>query len=160
MPQIGRLEARTPSALMPKSDTLSWTVGKIPRGTLNRARSSSSQSCVWMLKMLVRAALVASVACTCPAVNCQTSQLSTVPKASSPALRARAHQAHCRATRRFCWPKNKGRAIGRFFAHHVLMPCRRNFVQNLPCAGLAKQSHWQSAHRFFCPISPRFHADW
>ena len=47
-------------------------------------RSSSSQSLVWMLKSSVREALVSSVTCTRPSVRRQISQLSTVPKASSP----------------------------------------------------------------------------
>ena len=44
-----------------------------------------------MLNSIVRDALVTSVMCVAPLVSCQTSQLSMVPKASSPAsARARA----------------------------------------------------------------------
>ena len=44
-----------------------------------------------MLKSSVREALLESVTCSRPAVSCQTSQLSMVPNASSPAsARARA----------------------------------------------------------------------
>ena len=53
--------------------------------------NSSSHSPFTMLKSSVREALVTSVTCFCPLVRCQISQLSTVPKASSPrSARARA----------------------------------------------------------------------
>ena len=65
--------------------------GSTLRGMWNRRSSSSSHASVWMFISMVRAALLASVACTRPCVSCQISQLSTVPKASSPAsARARA----------------------------------------------------------------------
>ena len=40
---------------------------------------------VWMLNSIVREALVTSVTCIAPPVSCQTSQVSMVPNASSPA---------------------------------------------------------------------------
>ena len=46
----------------------------------------SSQSSVRMLYSMVRLALVRSVTCTLPPVSFQTSQVSTVPNKSSPAL--------------------------------------------------------------------------
>ena len=53
--------------------------------------SSSSHSPLTMLKSRVREALVTSVTWRLPLVRCQMSQLSTVPKASSPrSARARA----------------------------------------------------------------------
>jgi hypothetical protein len=61
------------------------TSGNTARGTRSSLSSSSSQSCVCRLNNIVREALLASVACTRPAVRFQTSQLSMVPKASSPA---------------------------------------------------------------------------
>ena len=45
---------------------------------------SSSQVPVFRLKSSVREALLGSVACTRPPVNCHSNQLSTVPKANSP----------------------------------------------------------------------------
>ena len=48
--------------------------------------NSSSHSSVWMLNSMVREALVTSVTCSPCCVRFQTSQLSTVPKASLPWL--------------------------------------------------------------------------
>ena len=47
---------------------------------------SWSQSRVWMLKSIVRLALVTSVACTRPLVKFHKSQVSMVPKSRSPRL--------------------------------------------------------------------------
>ena len=67
------------------------TRGSTARGMWNRRSNSSSQASVWIFMSRVRAALLASLACTRPAVRFQISQLSMVPKASSPAsARARA----------------------------------------------------------------------
>ena len=55
-----------------------------------------SHCCVWMLKSMVREALVASVAWTLPPVRFQMSQLSTVPKSSSPRLARAAAPGTCR----------------------------------------------------------------
>ena len=71
-------------AVSPKSPLESRTSGSMLRGTSSAASSSSSQSPVRMSYMRVRAALDASVAWTFPPVRCQTSQVSTVPKASWP----------------------------------------------------------------------------
>ena len=54
-------------------------------GTSSSLSSSSSHCRVWMLKSIVREALVTSVMCVAPPVSFQTSQVSMVPKASSPA---------------------------------------------------------------------------
>ena len=62
----------------------------------------------------VRAALVASVACTLPPVSRHSRKLSMVPKASLPGLRRRrARRSHCRAARRSCWRRNTDRAAAR-----------------------------------------------
>ncbi|MNS78897.1 hypothetical protein D3C72_1125310 [compost metagenome] len=58
--------------------------GNTLRGIFNSARISSFQSCVCRSNNIVRDALLQSVLCTAPPVNCQISQVSTVPKASSP----------------------------------------------------------------------------
>ena len=68
-------------ATMPELGT---TVGKTERGILSKASSSSSQARVCKLNRSVREALLGSVTCVWPLVRFQTSQLSTVPKASSP----------------------------------------------------------------------------
>ena len=76
---------------MPKTCAEGCTSGSIARGTRSRRSSSASQSLVWMLKSSVRDALDASVTCVRLPVSCQMSQVSTVPKASSPrSARARA----------------------------------------------------------------------
>ena len=54
------------------------------RGTPNSFSSSSSQSRVFKFNSMVREALVTSVACTCPLVRFQISQLSMVPKGFRP----------------------------------------------------------------------------
>ncbi len=60
-------------------------------GIRNSFSRSSSHFSVWMLKSIVREALVTSVMCVASLVSCQTSQLSMVPNASFPAsARARA----------------------------------------------------------------------
>ena len=80
MPQIG-----TPhSAAWPKRPAEGRTSGSRLRGMSKVASSSSHQSPRWMSYSSVRDALLGSVACTCPPVSCHSSQLSTVPKASSP----------------------------------------------------------------------------
>jgi hypothetical protein len=73
------------ASLSPKSAALSSTCGSSERGTWKKSSSSPSQSCVCRLYSRLREALVASVACTRPPVSCHSSQLSMVPKASSPA---------------------------------------------------------------------------
>ena len=55
-------------------------------GMPKKSSSSRSHSRVWMLKIMVREALDTSVTCTSPRVRFHTSQLSTVPKRSSPRL--------------------------------------------------------------------------
>ena len=61
------------------------TLGSIERGMPSRARSSSSQSIVWMLNSMVLLAFEGSVACTAPLVRFQMSQVSTVPNSKCPA---------------------------------------------------------------------------
>ncbi|CFE02707.1 Uncharacterised protein [Bordetella pertussis] len=58
--------------------------GNMPRGMFKRARISSDQSWACRSNSMVREALLGSVLCTAPPVSCQTSQVSIVPKASSP----------------------------------------------------------------------------
>ncbi len=65
----------------------------------------------------VRAALVASVACTLPPVSRQSRKLSTVPKASRPGSgRRRARRRRGRAARRSWWRRNTDRAAARCVA--------------------------------------------
>ena len=68
----------------PKMPLLARTPGSTSRGMRRILRSSSSQPAVRILSRRVRAALETSVAWTRPPVSCQSSQVSTVPKASSP----------------------------------------------------------------------------
>ena len=76
---------------MPKAWADGCTSGSSARGTPSRRSRSASQSLVWMLKSSVREALLTSVTCVRLPVRFQMSQLSTVPKASSPrSARARA----------------------------------------------------------------------
>ena len=89
MPPIG---TGTPSTMVsahtPDEGTMS---GSTLRGMSSRRRSSSSHSPRRMSKSSVRLAFEGSVACTRPPVRWNSSQLSMVPKASSPrAARARA----------------------------------------------------------------------
>ncbi|MNY44554.1 hypothetical protein D3C86_1795920 [compost metagenome] len=62
------------------------TVGRIRSGISNRVKSSVSQSKVSILYNIVLEALDTSVTWTSPLVKFQIIQLSTVPKASSPAF--------------------------------------------------------------------------
>ena len=69
--------------------------------------SSSSHSPVWMLKSIVRDALVTSVTCTRPSVSFQISQLSTVPNRELAALGAlRGRPAHCPGSSGSCCRRN------------------------------------------------------
>ncbi len=60
------------------------TSGISAAGTFSAASRSASHALRCTLKSMVREALLTSVTCTLPPVSCQISQLSTVPKASSP----------------------------------------------------------------------------
>ena len=71
--------------VVPKSAAQSLTSGSIAMGMSNRPQMVCDQRPLWMSYSIVRAALVASVAWTAPPVRFQISQLSTVPKARSPA---------------------------------------------------------------------------
>ena len=84
MPVIGIGAPSTEGAIMPKAWEEGQTSGSIARGTRSSLSSSGSQSPVWMLKSRVRDALVTSVTCVLLCDRFQTSQVSTVPKASSP----------------------------------------------------------------------------
>ena len=71
-------------AVTPKSPAQSRTSGSSARGTPNSAQRPSSHCPVSMSSSAVRAALLASVACTLPPVSRQSRKVSMVPKASSP----------------------------------------------------------------------------
>jgi len=91
MPQMGIGAPKSAASLSPKRPEQSRTSGSMERGTPRMRSRSSSHSPLWMSKSSVRAALVASVACTLPPVSRHRRKLSTVPKASSPrSARARA----------------------------------------------------------------------
>ena len=90
-PAMGMGVPNSPGAVSPSTPLEGTMRGSSARGMWNRPSSSSSQSSVCRFISSVRAALLGSVACTRPAVRFQISQLSMVPKASSPAsARARA----------------------------------------------------------------------
>ena len=69
---------------LPITALLGAMLGSTLRGMFSSARMSSFQSCVCRSNSMVREALLGSVLCTAPPVSCHTSQVSTVPKASSP----------------------------------------------------------------------------
>src|SRR5258706_1600611 len=76
---------------MPKACADGWMSGRIACGTRSRRSSSASHSPVLMSNSIVREAFDGSVTCVRLPVSCQMSQVSTVPKASSPrSARARA----------------------------------------------------------------------
>src|SRR5690554_3218974 len=60
------------------------TSGRMDEGIWKRSSSSWSHFFSWILNIMVRLALVISVRCSSPPVIFQTSQLSTVPKQTSP----------------------------------------------------------------------------
>ena len=74
------------SDLCPKIDDEFNTLGSIAFGIPNIFKRSSSQAFFSILNIMVRDALVKSVACTLPAVNFHNIQLSVVPKRSRPAF--------------------------------------------------------------------------
>ena len=84
MPRTGTATPSRPASVMPNSAAQSRTSGRTARGMLNRRSNSSSHAPRRMSNSMVRAALVASVACTRPPVSRQSRKQSTVPKASVP----------------------------------------------------------------------------
>jgi len=74
----------TSASVWPKSALDGSTSGMSERGMRRSASSSSSHWLVRTLNSMVRLALLTSVTWRLPPVSCQMSQLSTVPKASSP----------------------------------------------------------------------------
>ena len=96
-PSTGRRRPSTAASVSPKSAAQSRISGSREAGTPNTSSIRSSHALVVRPQRLVRAALVASVACTRPPVNRQIRKLSTVPKASSPrAARSRAPSTRSR----------------------------------------------------------------
>ena len=79
---IGR--PRIAGSSMPITSLESTTLGRHARGTSSIFSSSSSQSWVSKLNIMVRPALVASVTCGLPVTKCHARKLSTVPKHNSP----------------------------------------------------------------------------
>jgi len=76
-----------PALGSPKSRARGLHLGQqAARDVAGRAAARRPSWLVCMLNSMVREALLTSVACTAPPVSCQISQLSTVPKASSPLL--------------------------------------------------------------------------
>ena len=91
MPAMGTLWAKMVVFVAPYTSLDERTEGIIERGMSKSASSSSSQSSVWMLKSIVREALLTSVTCSSPRVRRQMSHVSTVPNISLPfSARARA----------------------------------------------------------------------
>ena len=87
-----------------------------------------------MSSSIVRAALVASVACTLPPVSRHNRKLSMVPKASSPPAPWRARRPRDRAARRSCWRKNTDRAAARSWRRS---PARGRRAQRIAKIGRA-----------------------
>jgi hypothetical protein len=81
---MGTDRPNSAGTVTPKLPLDGRTSGSSPSGTPKSPRSSSLQASVSVSKSIVREALVGSVAWTRPPVRCHTSQLSTVPAASSP----------------------------------------------------------------------------
>ncbi|CAM4524395.1 hypothetical protein ACAE110713_29910 [Achromobacter aegrifaciens] len=84
LPAIGIEPPNHSGRASPTTALLGAMVGSTLRGIFSSARISSFQSCVCRSNSMVREALLGSVLCTAPPVSCQISQVSTVPKASSP----------------------------------------------------------------------------
>jgi hypothetical protein len=78
---IPAMGMRAPKLLLsPKTSLDERTSGRMVRGTSKILSNSSSQSPFWMLKSIVRDALLGSVMCWRPPVRFQTSQESTCRK--------------------------------------------------------------------------------
>ena len=85
MPRMRIGPPNSSGAVTPNSPQQSCTRGSIVSGTPKILHSPSSQTPLPISSNMVRAALVASVACTFPPVRRHNRKLSMVPKASSPA---------------------------------------------------------------------------
>ena len=91
MPAIGTPPRPSDVVTSPTRSLDHFTSGSMLAGIPKSFSRSPSHSPFTMLKSSVREALVTSVTCLWPLVRCHTSQLSMVPKASSPrSARARA----------------------------------------------------------------------
>jgi hypothetical protein len=91
MPAIGTRSIPSDGDVCPYTSLDDRTAGSMLSGTPNRRSRSGSQARVWMLKSIVRDALLTSVTWHAPLVSFHTSHVSTVPNASLPAsARARA----------------------------------------------------------------------
>lgn len=84
MPAMGTLWAKIVVFVAPYTSLDDFTWGIIEAGMPNSLSSSSSHCSVWMLKSIVREALLTSVTCTSPRVRRQMSHESTVPNISLP----------------------------------------------------------------------------
>ena len=93
-PTIARIGTSAPNSsagATPNAASHARISGNTDAGTSNSFSSSGSHACVRRFISDVRLALVTSVACTAPPVSFHSSQVSTVPAASSPfSARARA----------------------------------------------------------------------
>ncbi len=84
MPAIGTAWPSREGSQWPNTWLEANTCGSTLSGTRSRPSRVWSQRFARMSKSIVREAFVTSVACTCPPVSFHSSQLSMVPKASSP----------------------------------------------------------------------------
>ena len=84
IPAMGTLCAKIVVLVAPYTSLDDFTAGIIEAGISNSSSSSSSHCRVWMLKSIVRDALLTSVTCTSPRVSRQISHVSTVPNISLP----------------------------------------------------------------------------
>ena len=128
-----------------------------------RRSSPSSQAPRWMSNSSVRAALVASVACTLPPVSRQSRKLSIVPKASSPrSAAARAPVDMVEQPGDLGGRRNRDRAAARSVARSrgswpARSAARRRHRR---CGGPARRWRCGSACRWRGPRSPWSRAGW
>jgi len=80
---------------------------------------------------MVREALVTSVTCSPCCERFQTSQLSTVPKASLPWLARSRALAHCRVSSGSWWRRNTNRSASRFFPHDGFEAAAFQFIAEI-----------------------------
>ena len=113
MPRMRIGPPNSSGSVVPNSPAQSRTSGSSAIGTSNSSQSPGPNGPRGYRAASVRAALVASVACTLPPVRRHSRKLSTVPKASRPPRPRRARPQRDRAAKLFSSPRNKDRATAR-----------------------------------------------
>src|SRR3546814_5322259 len=87
----------------PNSEPDGCTLGMRAGGMSSICSSSASHSLLWTLNSMVREALLTSLTCLSPWVSCHISQLSIVPKASSPLARSEEHMSELQSLMRISY---------------------------------------------------------